>query len=92
MITIDINKLSYLKEAKAFFGSEKDIPFATTYTVHNPKTGNSVDFEFIHSTGPEFDPETVYVYESKSGLRLHVANDKRVTGIRAAMYEKAKLR
>jgi hypothetical protein len=72
--------------------SEKDIPFATTYVVLNPATGGQRKFEFTHATGAEFDPKTVWVYESEAGLKLEICNDFQMTATAARRYLNAKLR
>ena len=82
----DASKHTYNPVTKSFNVSEKDVPFATTYELVNPKTGNSVVFEFHHSTGTEFDPKTVWVYTGKNGLTLHVHNDAQMTRISAERY------
>lgn len=89
-IYFDSTKHVYHKLEKLFTMSERDVTFDTTYEVVNPKTNNSKVFEFTHSTGPEFDAETRYVYKSKDGFVLEVSNDKYVTGLRAKNYLKAK--
>ena len=84
---------SYDVNTKTFRVSEKDLPgFATTYEVENPKTGNTCAFEFCYSTGPEFDPKTVWVYKSKDNFTLEVCNDVVMTRDAAANYLAAKLR
>ena len=82
MRTIEISKdskkklLSYDKDDNTFYGSEKDIPFDTSYKVVNIDTNQSRLFEFTHSTGPEFDPKTQWIYKnSDSNIRLIISND-----------------
>jgi len=91
-IIYDSKKHVYHKLQKLFSMSEKDVTFDTSYKVVNPKTNNSVVFNFTHSTGPEFDPETKYIYKSDDGLTLEVCNDKKITAIRAQNYLEAKTR
>ena len=91
-ITFDSKKHVYHKLQKLFSMSERDVTFDTSYEIVNPKTGNSVVFNFTHSTGPEFDPETKYIYKSDDGLTLEVVNDKHITKVRAQMYLEAKTR
>lgn len=86
------NKLFYDSDKKTFYGNEKDIPFSTTYEVKNPGTGISKTFEFSHSTGPEFDPKTDWIYKGPDGLQLIISNDPDITKERAESYLKAKLR
>ena len=90
-VTIDYekNKLSYNKDTKSFIGSEKGIQFATTYTLTTPK-GGSKEFKFTHSTGPEFDPKTRWVYKSDDGYTLEICNDAEITKMNAANYLKSK--
>jgi len=91
---------SYNKETKVISMSEKGIPFGTTYMVFNPKTGNTEHFEFSHSTGPEFDPKTIFVWKivnkdknpALEGLTLQLHNDAEITKATAAAYLKAKTR
>jgi len=87
---------SYDHRTKTILVSEKDLGagFATEYEVVNPNTGTKVIFTFTHSTGPEFDPKTKYVYKAKWGdsLFLEVANDPAWTREAARNYLQAKLR
>lgn len=82
--------LTYDSPTRTFTGSEKDIPFATTYTITNSYTGNSKEFKFSHSTGPEFDPNTDYVYKC-GDLTLIISNDEKITNKNAKNYLKAKM-
>ena len=94
MITIhfDSKKHYYDKETKMFSVSERDVSFDTSYLLVNPETGKAVEFIFSHSTGPEFDADTKYIYKSENGLTLEVCNDRQITSIRAEMYVAAKTR
>ena len=91
MVIINTNLLSYNSETKTFSGSEKEIPFDTTYTVKNEKTGIQKDFEFSHSTGPEFHPDTKWIYKNEE-LTLEICNDAKITQTRATNYLNAKMR
>lgn len=72
--------------------SEKIAGFDTSYTLKNPQTLIEDVFDFSHSTGPEFDPETRWVYKSKkSGLTLEVCNDAEITKLRSKAYLDHKL-
>lgn len=76
--------------------SESQIPFDTDYVIQSPKTGIEKNFKFSHSTGPEFDPETKWIYYAGSKLEgdfftLIVHNDKDITKSRAQSYLSAKL-
>ena len=88
MIIIPIKNLTYNKETATFYGSEKNIRFASTYEVEDE--GTLRKFEFSHSTGPEFDPSTTWVYVC-GYKKLIIANDAAITKINAANYLKAKL-
>jgi hypothetical protein len=93
MFTIELNKHPYIynESKRTFVMSEKGIPFGTSYVIRNPKTGGSRKFEFTHSTGPEFDPTTRWVYKSEDGIQLEVCNDEQMTKIAAKNYLDAKL-
>jgi hypothetical protein len=90
MKTIKTTILTYNKTTRTFTGSEKDIQFASRYIILNPKTNKGVIFDFSHSTGPEFDPNTKYIYKSEDGLILEVCNDDQITKRNAEKYLKAK--
>lgn len=96
MITIDLSKVKYGYDIpnKVFTLSEKDVPFDTSYQLLNPKTNGTCRFEFSHSTGPEFDPSTKWVYESNEtdGITLEICNDPVMVEVAAEKYLKAKLR
>lgn len=85
--------LGYNKESKTFFANEKDVPFDTSYEIKNPKTGNSMSFDFSHSTGSEWDPNTSWVYVSKSNpeIKFIVSNDAETTKANADSYLNSKL-
>lgn len=94
MITIDLRSLpfSYSKSEKAFTISEKDVQFGTEYNVISPKTGDAKVFKFTHSTGPEFAPDTQWVYRSEDdNILLRVCNDAKMAKEAADAYLKAKL-
>lgn len=95
MTTIILTPGTYVFDAasRTFKMSEKNTKrFDTTYELRNPKTGGSEKFEFTHSTGPEFDPKTVWVYKSSTGLTLEVANDAEWTKQSLAAYLEGKLK
>jgi len=93
MKTYKLNeKFSFNPETRTFTASEKDVQFATTYELINPKSGMSMVFDFTHSTGPEFDPNTKWVYKSKEGFFFEVCNDAQMAKIHAENYLKAKMR
>lgn len=82
---------SYNPQTKTFSMSEKGMPFSTTYEIKNTETGKTKKFEFSHSTGPEFDPNTKWIYKCDD-LTLEVCNDAKITAILAQNYLNAKLR
>lgn len=94
-VTFDSKKFHYDGKEKIIHVSEKDIPFATKYELYNPSTGKTMNFEFSHSTGAEFDPKTQWVYKSKAMvgnkvLQLIAHNDPQTTKRNADAYLKAK--
>lgn len=90
---VEINKKwLFTRDNMTLHVSEKDIPFATSYTVINPKSGNSMIFDFIKSTGAEFDPETIWIYKSSDDeITMKVYNERVKTVIGAGHYLRAKL-
>lgn len=94
MTTIYLSSVgwSYDKSTKTITVSERDVSFATTYKVISHRTGAEKVFEFDHSTGPEFDPNTKWIYKSADGLTLAVANDATMTAAAAEQYLEAKTR
>ena len=82
---------AYVKETNTFMVNERDVPFDTSYTIKNSVTGNSMEFEFTHSTGPEFEPSTKWIYKSADGCILEVCNDPEMTEIARKNYLRAKL-
>ena len=92
MTTIPSIVFSYNVETKTFYVSEKHTKFDTSYSLVNNKTGKSMEFDLSHSTGPEWDPKTLWVYKSICGnYTLHVGNDE-VTPAHAQAYLDHKLR
>lgn len=93
MFTINLKNhpYQYDRSRKTFVVSENGIPFGTQYEIINPETGGSRKFDLSHSTGPEFDPKTRWVYKSEDGLQLEVCNDEQMTQIAAQNYLNAKL-
>lgn len=85
-------EFKYSKEDKTFYISETQVPFDTTYILKSPTTNNEVEFTFTHSTGPEFDPDTRWIYKSDNGLKLEVCNHKLLTQLNASIYLEGKLR
>ena len=91
-ITFNPTNHHYDKEKKVFSISEKDTKFDTSYTIKNEATGKSMKFNLTHSTGPEFAPDTKWVYEGEEGVTLEVCNDPEITKQLAKNYLQAKLR
>lgn len=90
---IIFDKKKMLFKNKTFFVNERDTTFDTSYDVFNPLTGKSVTFNLSHSTGSEWDPETVWIYKNKDlNLELHISQDPNITNIRANNYLKHKLK
>lgn len=88
----DPRNVSFDKENKIYSMSEKYVRFDTSYELKDIETKECEIFEFTHSTGAEFDPNTIWIYKSKSGSELHVCNDARITEIHAKNYLEHKLR
>lgn len=89
MINIQAKYLTYNEATGTYYGSERHISFATTYGVEDE--GALREFKFSHSTGPEFNPTTQWVYTC--GLRkLIIANDELITKINKQNYLDAKLK
>lgn len=94
MTQIDLNKIPWSFDMKTSPNgvitiSEKGIPFDTEYSVMSPR-GGVKEFKFTHSTGPEFDVNTKWMYKSDDGLQLAVCNDAQMVEAAAAAYLKAK--
>ena len=76
-----------------FVINERNTTFDTSYDVYNPTTGKYVTFQFSHSTGSEWDPNTIWVYKNTShNLVLHITQDKTITEMRANNYLNHKLK
>ena len=65
--------------------------FDTEYLIISPNTGVGKEFKFTHSTGPEFDPNTKWIYKSEDNILLEVCNDPVMVKKAAAAYLKGKL-
>lgn len=93
-ISIQKNGISFIKNENLLIASERNVAFATTYFVKNEKTGNRIQFDFSHSTGPEFDENTRWIYVANSikiTTKLAICNDKIMTKIAANNYLAHKL-
>lgn len=90
-ITFDIKKHTYTEVDKKFTMSEKDVPrFDTEYKILNSATDGGMNFKFTHSTGPEFEPDTKWVYVSEEGYTLEVCNDPKMVEVAKKNYIKGK--
>jgi hypothetical protein len=91
VITFNPTRHVYTKVDKKFTMSERDVPrFDTQYKVLNDKTDGGMDFKLSHSTGPEFEPNTKWVYLSEEGYTLEVCNDPKMTEEAKKNYIKGK--
>lgn len=91
-ISIQKHDVTYNAKDKIFTVSAKNIQFAITYHIINDITNKSVKFELSHSTGSEWDPNTVWVHTSTcKKYILHMLNDD-VTPQHAERYLNAKLK
>jgi hypothetical protein len=90
-LEFNADTFSYMGSIKLFTVSELDIPkFDTSYRLWNPITKHGKVFEFTHSTGGEFEPDTKFVYESEDGIKLEVVNDPERTQDRKNLYVNTK--
>lgn len=90
---INLEKVPYGYNAqyRTFYMTERYVPFDTEYNMFNPSTGRSMSFKFSHSTGPEFDPKTEWIYESPADgvidkMKLVITNDPQITAANAKAY------
>lgn len=90
-LLIDLTKVAYDAEDATFTTDENYAGFATEYELVNPKTNGREVFTLSHSTGSEWDPKTVWIYFSESGLKLEIMQDAAFTEKRAAAYLNHKL-
>lgn len=90
-IVFDPKKHQWNPGESKFTMSEKDVKFDTSYEIVNPKTKGIMLFKFAHSTGPEFDPRTRWVYiNSDKTVTLEICNDPELTEISRENYIRAK--
>lgn len=94
MTTIKFNpkRDQYDPKTRTFTVSERFVPFDTSYLVFNPKTGASRRFDFVRSTGSEWDPNTRWIYQSKCGLTLEITGDAAIRKAAADSYLEHKFR
>lgn len=58
-----------------FYGDGSKIKFDTSFQIINSKTAKLMTFDLSHSTGSEWDPNTVWVYKAKgTNLEFHLSN------------------
>lgn len=94
-ISIQENDIIYDKAKRTFLGDGNRIPFATRYEMVNDETGKSNVFDFVHSTGSEWDKDTKWVYactEGKGFIFVLSSEDQRTLNVRKRNYIKAKMR
>lgn len=89
-LVLDSIDWSFNKERNTIVISEKSVRFATEYEIVSPKGGERI-FTFTHATGPEFDKNTRWVYESNDGVLLEVCNDEQMVKVASQQYLQAKL-
>ena len=63
-LNIKTQNVSYNKLTKQFSHSGVGLIFDTQYLLFNPKTGNRVVFDFVYSTGSEWNINTKWMYQS----------------------------
>ena len=77
-MTIDIfdQDLVWVKEDNAFYASLKEFRFSPEYIIENPKTYQERVFKLSHSSGPEDDPLTDWIFKAvgHSGMKLILTN------------------
>lgn len=89
-IKFDPKRDRYDRETQTFTVSERWVRFDTSYLVFSPKTGASRRFDFVRSTGSEWNPNTRWVYQSECGLTLEVTGDPDIREAAQAFYAKKK--
>jgi len=90
MTKVDLKKVKFSVEGGVIRVSEREVSFDTKYEVISSKTNLAKVFDFTHSTGPEFDINTEWVYVSEDGIEFRVCNDRIITTTAASAYLKAK--
>jgi len=92
MTQIEFNDTcSYTESLKLITISEKHVTkFDSNYRLWNPVTQHGKVFEFSHTTGPEFDPNTSFIFKSDDGLTLEIVNDPETTEARKQLYINSK--
>ena len=90
MIKVDLKKVKFSVKNGVIRVSEREVSFDTKYEVISSKTNSVKVFDFSHSTGPEFDINTEWVYVSEDGIEFRICNDRIMTSNSSAAYLKAK--
>lgn len=92
MTTINIrnSELKYNAKTKTFAISGKAVKFDTTYRIFNTETLNEQVFEFKQSTGSEWDPNTIWIYESVNKEYILAVGNGDVTEAHRHAYAVAK--
>ena len=85
-IEFNTNHCKWTESLKLISISESLVKFDTLYRLWNPLTKTGRVFEFSHSTGPEFSPDTTWVYKSDDGFTLEIVNDPELTSKRSKDY------
>jgi len=89
-IELDTKYFHYVESLRLITISERNVKFDTAYRLWNPITEHGKVFNFSHSTGPEFSPDTKYIYKSDDGFTLEIVNDHVITEARKQMYINSK--
>lgn len=89
-VVLDSIDWSFNKERNTIIISEKSVKFATEYEIVSPKGGEKI-FTFTHSTGPEFDKDTRWVYMSNDAMVLEICNDEQMVKVASQKYLEGKL-
>lgn len=90
-LNIQKHKITYNPKEKVFTSSSIGVAFGTDHILVNTKTGTKVKFELTHSTGSEWDNNTIWVFVSEcKEYTLHLLNDD-VTDAQRTSYLNCKL-
>lgn len=92
MINLLPFQYKFKKEEKTFYVNGDDVRFDTSYLLMNPKTNGSMKFDFVESTGSEWNPSTKWIYANKAGFQLIVSNEpQHILTDRANRYIESKI-
>ena len=87
------NSIKWNSAAKCFTADGDQLPFATSYRLINPASKKSMVFDFVKSTGSEWDADTLWVYKSDEGIYFITSNGSDANiQTRADNYLKHKLK